>query len=104
MFGMGKQIDVATITKEINDGTAVLVDVRGDDEWHSGHAKGAMHLSVDRISRGELPTKNKETKVYLYCASGGRSGMAANILKSKGIKTENLGGFSSWRRAGGGVE
>lgn len=104
MFGMGKKIDAAEITKEVNAGTALLVDVRGTDEWSSGHAKGAMHLSVDRIMGGELPTKDTSKKVYLYCASGGRAGMAANFLKSKGFQTENLGGLSSWKSSGGSVE
>lgn len=104
MFGMGKKIDAAGITKDVQAGQAVLVDVRGDDEWRSGHAKGAIHLSVDRIMAGELPVKGTDTKVYLYCASGGRAGMAANALKAKGFTAENLGGLSAWRSAGGSVE
>lgn len=104
MFGMGKKIDAAEITKEMKEGKALLVDVRGDDEWSSGHAKDALHLSVDRIMQGELPTKDTTTKLYLYCASGGRAGMAANYLKGKGFDTENIGGLSSWRNSGGEVE
>lgn len=104
MFGMGKKIDAAGITKEMQDGKALLVDVRGDDEWDGSHAKGAMHLSVDRIMQGELPTKDTGTKLYLYCASGGRAGMAANYLKGKGFEVENLGGLGGWRSAGGKVE
>lgn len=104
MFGMGKKIDAAEITKEMQSGKAILVDVRGDDEWRGGHAKGAVHLPVNRISAGELPVKDTAVKVYLYCASGGRAGMAANVLKAKGFTTENLGGLSSWRSAGGAVE
>lgn len=104
MFGMGKKIDAADVTKEVSDGSALLVDVRGDDEWDSGHAKGAMHLSVERIADGELPTKDLSKKVYVYCASGGRSSMAASHLKAKGFTVENIGGVSAWRSAGGGVE
>ena len=104
MLGMGKKIDVAEITQEMNNGTAVMVDVRGDDEWNGGHAKGAIHLSVDRIMQGELPTRDTGSKVYLYCASGGRASRAANYLKGKGFQVENLGGLSSWRSAGGSVE
>jgi rhodanese-related sulfurtransferase len=104
MFGMGKKIDVKEVTKEIQAGRAVLVDVRGDDEWRNGHATVAMHLSLDRIMAGESPIKDTDIKVYLYCASGGRAGMAANALKARGFTTENLGGLSGWRSAGGGVE
>lgn len=104
MFGMGSKIDAVKITKEMNDGQALLIDVRSDDEWNGGHAKGAMHLSVDRIARGELPTKDLSKKLYVYCASGGRSSMAASHLKKKGFTVENIGGLGSWRSAGGGVE
>lgn len=104
MFGMSKKVQVEEITKEMNGGKALLLDVRGNDEWDSGHAKGALHLSVDRILRGELPTKDTAKKLYLYCASGGRAGTAASYLKGKGFQAENIGGLSSWRSSGGSVE
>lgn len=104
MFGMKKRVDADEVSQEIASGKAILVDVRGGDEWSSGHAKGAVHLSVDRIARGELPTKDTEKKLYVYCASGGRSSMAAKHLKSKGFEVENIGGLSAWRSAGGEIE
>lgn len=104
MFGFGPKIDPKKIIDEVSEGSAVLVDVRRDDEWNSGHAAGAMHLSVDRIAGGAVPTPDKNTKIYLYCASGGRSGMATQTLKSKGYNAENIGGFSGWKAAGGPVE
>lgn len=104
MFGFGKKIDVQVITKEMNNGEAYLVDVRGDDEWDVLHAKGALHLSVDRIMRGEVPTKDTSKIVYLYCASGGRASMAARQLQVSGYTVENLGGLSSWKSAGGATE
>ena len=104
MFGFGPKIDVEEIQEELEDGTALLVDVRGDDEWLSGHAVGALHLWLDRISDGDVPTKDTSKKLYVYCASGGRSGVAAQILKQKGYLVENIGGLSSWRSAGGAIE
>ncbi|MBP7837148.1 rhodanese-like domain-containing protein [Candidatus Saccharibacteria bacterium] len=104
MLGFGKKIDAAAITKEIDEGEAYLVDVRGNDEWDGLHAKGALHLSVDRIMNGEVPIKDTSKKLYLYCASGGRASMAASKLKAKGYTVENLGGLSSWKSAGGATE
>lgn len=104
MLGMGKKVDATVITSEVNTGKAILVDVRGNDEWESGHAKGAPHLSIDRIARGELPTKDLSKTVYVYCASGGRASVAASDLNKKGFTVENIGGLSSWRSAGGEVE
>ena len=104
MFGLGKKFDAQEITKEIQQGSAILVDVRGGAEWQGGHAKDAIHISVDRIMGGDLPTKDKAKKIYLYCASGGRASTAAQYLKGRGYTVENLGGLSSWKSAGGAVE
>lgn len=104
MFGMGKKIDISAINTEIEEDTAYLVDVRGNDEWDSGHAAGALHLSVERIMSGAVPTKDKTKKLYLYCASGARSSMAASKLKSSGYVVENIGSISGWKSAGGAVK
>lgn len=104
MFGFGKKIDVRAITEELKQDEAYLVDVRGNDEWDSLHAKDALHLSVDRIMNGEVPTKDTTKKIYLYCASGGRASMAAAQLNARGYTTENLGGLSTWKNAGGATE
>lgn len=101
MFGARPKLNVTQISDDVKNGSAILVDVRRDDEWEAGHAAGAMHLSVDRITRGEVPTKDTSKKIYLYCASGGRSGMATQVLKQKGYNAENIGGFGAWRSAGG---
>lgn len=101
MFGFGNKVDVASISSELETGNAYMVDVRGKDEWDALHAAGALHLSVERIMNGEVPTKETSKKLYLYCASGGRASMAATKLQSSGYKVENIGGLSSWKNAGG---
>lgn len=104
MFGFGKKIDAQAITNEMSDREAYLVDVRGNDEWDAAHAKGALHLSVDRIMNGEVPTKDTSRKLYLYCASGVRASTAAMKLKASGYAVENIGGLSGWKSAGGATE
>jgi len=104
MFGFGPKIDANKISQELRLGTALLVDVRGDDEWDSRHATGAMHLSSERISHGEAPSKDTSLKIYLYCASGGRAGRAAYELKQRGYDAENIGGLRGWQAGGGSIE
>jgi rhodanese-related sulfurtransferase len=104
MMGFGKKIDAAAILDELHEDKAYLVDVRSNDEWDELHAKDALHLSVDRIMNGEVPTKDTSKKLYIYCASGGRASMAAMKLQASGYKVENLGGLSSWQSAGGATE
>lgn len=104
MFGFGPKIDVNKISEEIESGIALLVDVRSNDEWELSHAKGAMLFPLDRIGHGEVPTEDTGKKIYVYCASGSRSGMAAQILRQKGFNVENIGGLGGWKAAGGSVE
>lgn len=104
MFGFGKEFDIDAIKKELEQGDAYLVDVRGNEEWDELHARDALHLSVERIMNGEVPVKDTSKKLYLYCASGGRASMAAMKLQASGYYIENLGGLSSWKSAGGATE
>lgn len=84
------------------EGSAVLIDVREKDEWKSGHAAGAMHISLRRlpeeVHKGKIPT-NKT--VICICQSGSRSARAQSMLKQNGIEALNLrGGMRQWRAAG----
>jgi rhodanese-related sulfurtransferase len=67
----------------------VVVDVRRDDEWVTGHVTGAIHIPVDDLADqvGQLPT---DKKVLFICAAGVRSGLACEIAASMGMDTENL--------------
>ena len=78
---------------------ALLVDVRGLEEFASGHVDGALNIPHDQVERrlsefGE--DKNRE--VVLYCGSGRRAGLAQETLKSHGFtRVYNSGGYDSWR-------
>ena len=77
----------------VNDGSAVLIDVRGDDEWKSGHFEKAVHIPVNKIqdSAAEATADlDKSKTIYTHCAKGGRAGRAAKALKDLGFKVEAL--------------
>ena len=61
-----------------------VIDVRKADEFESGHIKGAENLPLDYINdlMEEFP---KNEKMYIHCAGGYRSMIAASILKSRGF-------------------
>ncbi|MBL4808106.1 MAG: sulfurtransferase [Rhodobacteraceae bacterium] len=91
---------------------AVLIDVRDIAELNStGKAKDALHIPLMMISTKTDPKHpefhadlSTETAVILYCASGGRSGMAAQMLLSYGFtEVYNLGGLMHWQQGGGEV-
>jgi len=89
------------ILQQVQSDTAIVVDVREDYEYQLEHAEGAVLFSLQRILAGQLPTTDTNKIIYLYCASGSRSSVAANILHTKGYNAVNLGGLYSWKRLGG---
>jgi rhodanese-related sulfurtransferase len=75
----------------------VIVDVREQGEWASGHIPPAKHIPLS-----ELPLRKNELDpsqmTVLVCQSGGRSTLACQHLASAGFKVANmLGGMSQWR-------
>ena len=85
----------------------VLVDVREDNEWAAGHAKGAIHLSKGTIER-DIETKipDKSTPLVLYCGGGFRSALVADNLQKMGYTNAISldGGWRAWNAAGLPVE
>lgn len=84
------------------DGTAVLLDVRENAEWQTGHAPGALHLPLGRLEDGEaLPPEAQDRPVVTVCRSGRRSQRAAELLAARGVAcTDVVGGMEAWAEAG----
>ncbi|MGR3505526.1 MAG: rhodanese-like domain-containing protein [Paracoccaceae bacterium] len=116
MFGFKRQtataLTISDVIARIDAGEMTLVDVRDHSELaQTGRAKGALHIPLMRLSMVADPRHPDfnaalapDKPVAIYCASGARSGMAANILKKLGYReTHNLGGLHHWAAAGGTV-
>ena len=90
-------IDVAELRARLEGGGVVLVDVRTDREWASGHVPGAVHRPLATLD----PSAFEDGPVHVICASGGRSSTAADRLASAGVDAVNIrGGTQAWRAAG----
>ena len=80
----------------------VLVDVRTPEEYAEGHVPGAINIEDVLCGRGneeyiESVLPDKEARVYMYCESGSRSGIASAFLKQMGYaRAENIGGFENY--------
>ena len=90
-------------------GDVLVVDVRDIAEVKdSGKLKGAVNVSRGMLefrADPESPYHNaefqKDKTVLVYCASGGRSALSGQTLKSMGYKTVyNIGGFKDLKEAG----
>jgi len=74
----------------------LLVDVRTQEEYRSGHIPGALNIPVDTIG-AKPPTPQKDALIILYCRSGNRSGTAKRILEQAGYtRVVNFGAVSRW--------
>ncbi len=83
----------------LNDSTAkiIVVDVRTPEEYAGdGHAACTVNYPLDQFSQHIDELKSYD-KVYLVCLSGGRAGVALDMLNEAGYtKGENAG---SWQDA-----
>lgn len=101
---------VAEVADQVAQGKMLLLDVREVAEAKaSGVAQGArliplslLPLKCDPRQPGcEVP---QGLPVAVYCASGGRSGMAVDTLTRMGYgPVVNLGGLRDWAAGGGAV-
>lgn len=65
----------------------VVIDVRTEAEWKAGHLEGAVLIPHDRIEQGITGVApDKKTRIYLYCRTGRRTGLALEALKKAGYQ------------------
>jgi rhodanese-related sulfurtransferase len=98
-----KEISVDEVVKKIESPETILIDVREDNEWVAGHAKGAIHIGRGVIERDivwQFPDKN--TAMILYCGGGYRSALAADNLQKMGYSNvlSMAGGWTAWKESG----
>lgn len=62
---------------------ALLIDVREEEEWRSGHLPGALHLPLSRLLE-TVPELPRRTTYIAYCAHGIRSQAAVRLLRDAG--------------------
>ncbi len=107
------KITPAQAQELIGKGNTLVVDVRDAPEVEkSGKVAGAVHVSRGMLEFRADPESpyhdknfSKDKNVILYCASGGRSALAAKVLKDMGYAhVYNVGGFKDWAESGGAID
>lgn len=101
MFGIlsalfGKK-DNSELIEAVQNG-AYIVDVRTPAEFSSGSVPGAVNIPLNNLN-GQLKKLKGKKSIVLFCASGGRSGSAKQILESNGFQNVyNAGSVFNMRR------
>jgi len=97
-----KEVDCTAALQLINHKNALVLDVREDDEYKSGHVLNSTLIPIGKLSQriGELE-KYKDQPIVVICRSGNRSGMACAMLGKQGFtQAYNLaGGVIAWQKA-----
>ena len=110
---------VTTVTVQdaiglVNDPETVFVDLRDSAELQrDGKIPGAVHVNrgmleftLDPTLPYHNPVFSSGKKILFYCASGGRSSLAADTAQNMGLtRVSHLGGgFKNWKEANGPVD
>src|SRR5271170_3722411 len=101
------EIDPSEVKELIGEGVPI-VDVRGSEEFATGHLPGAKSIPRGHLeSRIENAAPDRSAELILYCASGSRSAYAARTLKED-LGYEHVrsmtGGITLWKDRGYEVE
>ncbi len=102
------------VAAEVEGGDVALIDIREDDERVQNGAipnavrapRGMLEFWADPTSPYHREEFDPAQRTILYCASGGRSALAADTLQRMGYSNvAHLdGGIKAWKEAGKPVE
>lgn len=94
-------VDPQTAHQWLNQGEAVLVDVREPNEYASRHIPGATLVPLTGFDLEKVPSRG-EKKLIVHCKAGIRSKKAADVLvRAGGVDVYSMvGGIDAWAAAG----
>lgn len=97
-----KELSVSDFEKKMASiPTKTILDVRTADEYQRGHLQDAILIDYYKSDfKQQLSKLDKNKPVFVYCASGGRSGSASDVLSDMGFKQiyDLQGGMNAWKR------
>ena len=78
----------------------LVLDVRSPKEWQNRRIEGSINIPLNHLGERlqELP---RGRKIFVHCAGGYRSSIAASILQQNGFEDlrELAGGLAAWEAA-----
>lgn len=81
------------IEELLKSGSCTIVDVRTPSEFMGGNVVDSINIPLQELEQRFEELSSLNQPLILCCASGGRSGMAMQYLRSKGIECHNGGGW-----------
>jgi phage shock protein E len=96
-------IDVAAAAQIVDDGEAVLLDVRSPQEFAAGHLPDAINIDVESADFADrVAGLDESAETLVYCRTGNRSGVATDEMADLGFTdmSDLQGGIEAWAAAG----
>jgi len=97
---INKKVSKTEFAELMKKSGAQLIDVRTPREFSNGFIEGAKNIDYNGDSfEKQMKKLDKNKPVLVYCAAGGRSENAAELLKEWGfIEVYDLeGGYNGWK-------
>lgn len=96
-------LEPGVVSKMLEEGEVLAVDVREGEEWRAGHLPEAIHLPRGFLEiQAESKLPDRAQPIIVYCGGGTRSALATSTLKQLGYTDVRhmAGGFTAWRDSG----
>ncbi|WP_341704499.1 rhodanese family protein [Ferrovibrio sp.] len=89
------------LQQHLQDGTAILIDIREPAEYAREHIRGARLVPLAGIDAHDFDAERDRIAVFT-CRSGNRTALNAGRLLAKGFREAYLldGGLDAWKQAG----
>ena len=105
-----ESVSVASALDLVGNADVLFLDVRESHERQRGFIPGSVHAPrgfleflADPEATMHKPEIKADKRLIVYCASGGRSTLAAKTLQDMGFARVGslVGGLEAWKAAGG---
>ena len=97
---INKKVSKAEFSELMKKTGSQLIDVRTPREFSNGFIQGAKNIDYNGDSfEKQMKKLDKNKPVLVYCAAGGRSENAAELLNEWGFKEvyDLEGGYNGWK-------
>lgn len=95
----GRPLSPNEITQLINQGTAVVVDLRDNTEFKTGHIVGSLNIPFAKLSKESTELAGyKDKTIILVDKLGQHAGTVGRFLGKEGFNVRRLGGgIAEWQ-------
>jgi rhodanese-related sulfurtransferase len=98
----GAELGTLEVTRLMNQGMTLILDVRDEKDFAAGHLPKARHIPIRELAgRLQEIAKFKAKPVIVTDKSGPRAGAACRLLKKEGFTAvyQLKGGVAAWQQA-----